>query len=83
MIHPNHAIARKIPVMRYFSGLEVPTVDCDPVQWASLQDFRQKAMNTGLPRVFRSKLNIENRRCHVRTFLNSHRNPIRLQPSLF
>jgi len=48
------AMAREMPVMLYFSDIEAPLLGEDPEQSSKLQDFRAKAMATGLPRSFRS-----------------------------
>ena len=49
------AMAREIPVMLYFSDLEAPMIEPDHEQAKLLEDFRRRAMATGLPGTFRSR----------------------------
>ena len=51
------AMAREIPVMLYFSDLEAPMIEPDHEQARLLEDFRRRAMATGLPGTFRSRRN--------------------------
>lgn len=53
------AMARDIPVMLYFSDIEAPTVETDAGQNERLNEFRQRAMGSGLPWSFRSRKEFE------------------------